>query len=367
MLNKILSLTKSLISIHSTRDNKKALNDVLNLALKEVDNFTIERFEKDGYPSALVYREKSRLKRFRVILNAHLDVVSGKEEQFKPYEKGGKLYGRGAIDMKGAAAVLILVFKEVAKKVSYPLALQLVTDEEIGGFCGTKYQIEKGVKADFVLAGEPTDFGINNKAKGIIWAKIKTKGKSAHGAYPWMGKNALWIAKKILDKVEKQYPLPKKEAWQTTFNLAKIETTNQTFNKIPDAAIISFDIRYIPEEFKGKDFETGKKILLKKIKSLVGNLGEFEILLFEPPQFTDEKDSYVLNLKQSIKKVLNTNPKIIVKHGGSDIRHFNQVFCQGVTFGPIGGDLHGDGEWVDIKSLEKYFQILFRFLINLER
>jgi succinyl-diaminopimelate desuccinylase len=159
MLNNILSLTKSLISIPSTKDNKKALNDVLDLALQEFGNFTIERFEKDGYPSALVYLQKTRPKKFKVILNAHLDVVAAKEEQFKPYEKNSRLYGRGAIDMKAAAAVEILVFKEMAKKISYPLALQLVTDEEIGGFCGTKYQIEKGLRADFVLAGEPTDFG----------------------------------------------------------------------------------------------------------------------------------------------------------------------------------------------------------------
>jgi len=139
----------------------------------------------------LVYFQKTRPNNFKIILNAHLDVVSGRKEQYKPYEKDGKLFGRGAIDMKGAAAVEILVFKEIAKKVSYPLALQLVTDEEIGGFCGTKYQIEKGVRADFVIAGEPTDFGVNNKAKGIIWLKIKTKGKAAHGAYPWRGKKCL--------------------------------------------------------------------------------------------------------------------------------------------------------------------------------
>jgi len=365
MPHKILSLTKSLISIPSTPNNKKALNKVLDLALREVKDFTIELFEKDGYPSALVYPQKTRPNNFKIILNAHLDVVSGREEQYKPYEKDGKLFGRGAIDMKGAAAVEILVFKEVAKRVSYPLALQLVTDEEIGGFCGTKYQIEKGVRADFVIAGEPTDFGVNNKAKGIIWLKIKTKGKAAHGAYPWKGKNALWLAKKILDKIEKKYLVPKKEAWQTTFNLAKIETGNQTFNKVPDEATISFDIRYIPEEFSKKKFEKGKEILIKKLKKLVGNLGEIEIILFEPPQFTDEKNFYLLKLKEEAKKVLKKNIKTIVKHGGSDIRHFNQVGCQGVTFGPIGGDLHGDNEWVDIKSLEDYYLVLFNFLRNL--
>ena len=129
MFSSIISLTKSLIYIPSTRDNKKALNDVLDLALKEVKDFIIERFEKEGYPSALVYSQKTKPKNFKIILNAHSDVVSGRQEQFKPYEKDGQLFGRGAIDMKGAVAVEILVFKEVAKKVSYPLALQLVTDE----------------------------------------------------------------------------------------------------------------------------------------------------------------------------------------------------------------------------------------------
>ena len=89
-------------------------------------------------------------------------------------------------------------------------------------------------------------------------------------------------------------------------------------------------------------------------------------MLFEPPQFTDEKNLYILKLKQAIKKILNKPPKIIVKHGGSDIRHFNQVGCQGVTFGPVVGDLHGDNECVEIKSLERYFDIVFEFLADLK-
>lgn len=368
MINQILNLTKLLIFHPSTSSNPQALKEVLEEAIKSLKqnkNLTIEYFEKNQKPSVLIYKGKTRPKKFKIILNAHLDVVSGKSEQFKPDEKNGKLYGRGAIDMKGAAAVEILVFKELVEKVNYPLGLQLVTDEEIGGFDGTKYQIEKGVRADFVIAGEPTNFGINNKAKGIIWLKIKTKGKSAHGAYPWQGKNALLIAKQIIDKVYKKYPLPKKEAWKTTFNLAKIETSNQTFNKVPDEAIISFDIRYIPEEFKGLSFKKGKRLLEKKIKKIIGRMGKSEILLFEPPQITSQKNPYVLSLKKSIEKITGKKAKTIVKHGGSDIRHFNQVGIEGVTFGPIGGNLHADNEWVDIKSLEKYYQILKDFLLNI--
>ncbi|MFN4212465.1 MAG: M20/M25/M40 family metallo-hydrolase, partial [Microgenomates group bacterium] len=142
-------------------------------------------------------------------------------------------------------------------------------------------------------------------------------------------------------------------------------TPNQTFNKVPDEATISFDIRYIPEEMKNLPFEKGKKLLEKKIKKIVGNLGEREVLLFEPPQFTDQKNPFVLKLKQSVEKITGKKAKTIVKHGGSDIRHFNQVGCEGVTFGPIGGNLHGDDEWVEIKSLEKYYQILKRFLLSI--
>ncbi len=367
-IKKILYLSKTFISIPSVSSNKDKLKKVLEVGLEElkgVKGLTIEYFEKDGVPSALVYQSSKRPKRFKVILNAHLDVVAAKDNQFKPYEENGRLYGRGAIDMKAAAAVEILAFKKIVETchgVSLPIGLQLVTDEEVGGFKGTLYQLEKGVRADFVVAGEPTDFGINNKAKGIIWLKIKTKGITGHGAYPWQGKNALVLANKIVNNILKNYPIPKKETWQTTFNLAKIETTNTTFNKIPDEAIISFDCRYIPEELKGLSFEKGKNLFLNKIKKIIDKEGELEIILFEPPQITEEKNPFVLKLKKSIEKITRKKSKTIVKHGGSDIRHFNRFDCDGVTFGPIGQGLHSDNEWVDIKSLEQYYFILEDFL-----
>ncbi len=355
MLINILNLSKKLISLPSTKTNPSMLKKVLDEALKEVKEYTIEYFEKNKMPSALVYFGKSRPKRFKVILNGHLDVVEAKEDQYKPYEKNGRLYGRGAIDMKAAAACEILVFKELVKNVNYSLGLQLVTDEEIGGFNGTKYQIEKGVRADFVIAGEPTDFGVNNQAKGIIWVEIETKGTTGHGAYPWNGDNALWKLKKILDKIENQYPTPKKETWKTTINLAKIETNNETFNKIPDYAKAKLDIRYIPGDDKN---------VLKFLKSITKNQADLKVLLHEPSQFTNQNNPFIKTLKTIGKKNLNKPLKTIVKHGGSDIRHFNQVGCDGVTFGPIGAGLHSDNEYVDIKSLENYYLILKEFLFS---
>ena len=81
---------------------------------------------------------------------------------------------------------------------------------------------------------------------------------------------------------------------------------------------------------------------------------------------TDENNSYVKALQKSTGTITGTPAKIIVKHGGSDIRHYNGVHEDGVTFGPIGAGLHSDDEWVDIKSLEEYYQILKDFLLSLK-
>ncbi len=355
MKNDILSLAKKLISVPSTKENPQDLIKVLELAKKELNGFSSESFVKNGVHSLLVFNTDKRPSRFKIILNAHLDVVPAKKEQFQPVEKNGRLYGRGAIDMKAAAAVEILVFKNIAKKIKYPLGLQLVTDEEIGGHNGALYQIEEGVRADFTLAGEQTDFAVNNQAKGVIWLKLKANGKAAHGAYLWEGVNAIWKIKDFLDRLEKEFPVPTKEVWKTTVNLARVETSNQTFNKVPEDCVVSLDIRYIPKD---------KNSILKKIKKISQGF-DITINENEPIHFTSENNQYLKQLRNITKGVLGKLPSIVSTHGASDIRHFTQEGGAGVIFGPIGFGLHTNEEWVNIKSLAEYYQILERFLYSL--
>jgi len=355
MLKNIVELSRQLISVPSVTSDVISLKKVIDLTSAALNEFKPQYFEKDNYPSTF-FSNKSANK-CKVILNAHLDVVAAKTNQFVPLEKDGKLFGRGAIDMKAAAAVQILIFKELAGKVKYPLGLQLVTDEETGGFYCTKYQVEKGVRADFVIAGEPTDFGVNNKAKGILWAKITTRGKAAHAAYPWNGENAITTIADVVNHIKKQFPVPQKESWVTTANIASIESSNKTFNKVPDDCTVSVDVRYIPE-----DADT---VQAKLVDGLPKNT-EYKILTKEPAQITDEKNEYVQTLQQSVKTITKKNSAVIVKHGGSDIRHYNAVGCAGVTFGPIGAGLHTDEEWVDIQSLQDYYEILKDFLLSIK-
>ena len=357
MQHDILALAKKFISIQSDPDNTAALKKILDAALVPLKGFTIEHFTTHGVRSALVYNTRTRPKKFSVILNAHLDVIPGKASQYKPRVQGNNLYGVGSMDMKANAACLILAFKEVAHTVDYPIALQLVTDEEVGGFYGTKYQIEKGVRTDFILAGEPTNFDIVNRAKGVLWLRITAKGESAHGAYPWRGDNAVWSMHEFLAALKSKYPIPKKQEWVTTVNLSTMSTTNTAFNKIPDDCVVGLDIRYIPED---------AKTVLRTIRALLPKALKLEVLANEPSVATSPKDKHIALLERIGAKV--TKKKIILRgaQGSSDARHYKRVGSAGIEFGPIGAGIGSDDEWVDIPSLEKYHRIIKEFLLAVQ-
>lgn len=357
MLNKIITLTKKFISIKSTAGNAKALEKILKLALSNLKGYTIERFERSGVKSALVYNSRRKPKKFQVILNGHLDIIPGKENQYVPQIKGNRLYGVGSMDMKANAACLIAVFKEVVNRVDYPLGLQLVTDEEVGGFDGTKYQIEKGLRTDFVIAGEPTNFDIVHKAKGVLWVKISAHGKTAHGAYPWRGKNAIWKINEFLDALKRKYPIPNREKWVTTVNVSRIETSNQSFNKIPDDCTVELDVRFVPAE---------ADIIVRKIKDLLPTGFKLDIIAKEPALITDKSHKYIKILEKVGGQIIKKKILLRGAQGTSDARHFARIGCPGVEFGPIGGGIGSDEEWVDIASLEKYHNILKNFLISLK-
>lgn len=353
MSQPIIALTKKFISIKSTQNNPKALEKVLGVALAHLKGYTIERFENNGVQSALIYHSKKRPKKFTIILNGHLDVIPGKDYQYVPHIKGRRLYGVGSMDMKASVACLIMAFKEVANAVHYPLGLQLVTDEEVGGFYGTKYQIAKGVRADFVLAGEPTNFDIVHQAKGVLWVKISARGKTAHSAYPWRGKNAISTMNTFLEILKKKYPIPKQEEWVTTVNVSNIETSNQTFNKIPDDCVLWLDIRYIPKE---------TRTIVSDMKKLLPKGLVLHIVANEPALLTRDDHQYLMTLQNVGQQVMKKNIIIRGAHGSSDARHFARVHCPGIEFGPIGGGIGSDHEWVDISSLETYYRVLKKFL-----
>ncbi len=356
-LQEILALAKKLIQVPSFSGDIEKAVEILTLTKEQLTDFTFTPFVSNSFPSIL-YNNGKDPKHFKIILNAHLDVVPGVESQFRPYEEDGKLYGRGSYDMKAAAAVMIILFNEIADQVTYPLGLQLVTEEEFAESNGTEHQIANGIRSEFAIIGEcGSNLRLLNETKGILTVKIITQGHSAHGAYLWRGKNAILKMYDIINTLHKHFPVPDTDTDETTINVAKIATTNNVPNKVPDNCTALLDIR-----FNKKDRAT----ILSRIKSLLPEDVTLQVDQNRNPHFTDPDNVYIKQLKIIGKEITGKELAIEKTHGGADTTYFSNVGCDAIEFGPIGHGQHHDEEWVDIKSLGVYYQILKKFLLSVK-
>ena len=356
-----LTVACALLAVASTADRPAELRRALDLVLDFIGpGFTVERFESNDKPSALVYPGTPR-PRFRVILNGHLDVVPGSPGQFRPRRQGNRLYARGAQDMKVSALAAAQVFREIAAGLPYPVGLQLVTDEEVGGRDGTRHQIEQGVSGDFVVIGEQSGLRIVTDSKGMITANLRAAGRSGHAAYPWLGDNALLKLHRSLDSLLARYPVATREAWRTTVNVARIETANQARNQIPDQAEAWLDIRYPPEDadLNGKSAAEITAYLAEfcvpGVTPVVGHA--------DPPHHADPGRPEVRRLRQAARDQ-GYRGDFLRKHGAADGRFYYQQGIDAVIFG-IGGDgQHGADEYADITTIAPYRRALADFLLR---
>ena len=141
----------------------------------------------------------------RLIFNGHLDVVPGHPEQFTPRIDGGRLFGRGAYDMKAALAAMMLAVADLTGPLAgAQVELIVVPDEERaepGENC-TQMLVRDGLRADFVVCGEPTDMRVGVQAKGVLMLRVDVPGTAAHGSTPWLGDNAVLRAIDLFRRIE---------------------------------------------------------------------------------------------------------------------------------------------------------------------
>lgn len=360
----LLTAAKRLLAIPSIADRPQELRKALNFVkryIQAVPDVTIEQFEREGKPSLLAYIGGQRPAQFTVILNGHVDVVAARPGQFKPYEQHGKLYGRGALDMKVTALVLTGIFCRLAPQVPYPLGLQLVTDEEVGGTNGTRYQIEQGVDAQFVIAGEFSKPGtVCNQSRGICWLEVDLSGTASHSAYLWNGDNAILQAQRFIAKLLERYPVPKADVWATTVNVASVSTGNDTFNRVPDNAKILLDIRFIADD---PVFASEKS--LRAFMQILNPDATVTIRQFEPSHYADPDDPSLRQLSDAMQQVTGKPATLIRKHGAADVRHYTARGTTAVVYGLAGEGLHSDTEYVDVASIATYRAVLEHFLQQL--
>lgn len=350
-------------AIESTANKHAALKEAVDIiaSIVQHDHITIERFARNGVPSFVAYQGKTRPERFDVIFNAHVDCVAGSPQQFTPYIQGDNLYGRGIYDMKMASVIMADVFTKYVHTPGLTIGLQIVSDEEIGGFDGTKLHIDNGIAADFAVFGEMTDLGICNETRGICWIEVGFKGISAHGGYAWDGKNAITQASDFARAIVNKFPLPDQKAWTTTANIAAIATDNTTFNRVPDGAVVKIDFRFTPED----PHFTSEQSVREFIKELAPEAEVLSIPVFDYAVEVDPANKYLLEFMRAYTQATGDTPNLIKRYASSDTRHYARVGTGCIEFGLGGKNLHAENEYVDLTTVEPFTKTLVQFLENL--
>ena len=351
MEKKLIELTSNLIQLKSVENNLEGKQRIIEYVKKEFDGYKvyIKEYKSIKSPSMVItlHREKNPF----IFLSGHLDVVSAKEKQFEPRITKTKIYGRGAGDMKAACAVMIETMKYFSLQKKKPsIGLMLTTDEEVGGKNGVGRLLKKH-KSKFAIIpdGDKNLKSIVLNQKGVLHCKIWTHGKAAHGSRPFLGENAIDKIIDIYQKIKKIIPDCKADEWENTLNLGKIQG-GDTINKVPHYAEAYFDIRTV------SNYETEK--IVTAIKSITNN---FEILNIGSA-CVQEPIEFIENFKRITEKEIKSSVKYCKVEGSSDSRYFSELGIPIIVNSLKCDNKHGKNEWVDIKQMVSFYNILVKFL-----
>jgi len=355
----ILKIAQALIPLKSTKDNPDEIQKCLEYIKNyfQTENLVLKQYTSNDKPSLVIATHKT--KKPKIFLVVHIDVVEGEEKQFIPKIKNGKLYGRGADDKKTFTALAMVLTKDLAQLKNPPdIGLMITSDQEIGGEDGTQYLLEKeGYSAQVAFLPEHgINFGISNIEKGVIHLKISARGKSAHGARPWMGKNALDELINVYTRLHCLYPNPENENdWKISLNLGKIEG-GEAVNRVPDWGAAYLDLRYTDDYREEQILRTVRKIC-KGLKLEVIARGLF--------CYTPEDNLYLQQYKKIEEKILSHKIEFQKSCTTSDGRFFTNLGIPTILSRSPGSGSHTDNEWVEIEPLGTFYQILWEFILSL--
>jgi succinyl-diaminopimelate desuccinylase len=289
-----------------------------------------------------------------VVIHGHIDVVPAHAGQFEPFTDGDRLIGRGAYDMKGAAAAMMLTLADLREQDDIRVRLAFVPDEETEEEFdrGSDVLVDAGYAGDFAITGEPTDMLIGVAAKGVLAVRIEVAGRAAHGSTPWEGDNAITKAFSVFRAIE-ALPFSRQSSElfdRPSINLGRI-MGGDALNKVPDTCVIDVDIRYLPEQ----DPES----ILEQIRDIPDTQA---VTTFRRPPVEVSADSPMVRaLCEAARPHHPDQVTSIGRDGASDAVSFIRVGVPAVEFGPVGGGHHGPEEWVSLSSLASYRRTLADF------
>jgi len=354
----LVTLTKELIRFPSHVDEMQKNTEILDFIKSyfEKDKVVLRSYTFAGSPALIVTFEDT--KHPNVFFVGHADVIAT-GTNFTAEERDGKLFGTGAMDMKGGLACMMAVMKHFATQKERPsLGLMITTDEETGGFNGVKSLLDnEGFRCNFAVINEGRDaYDIVLLEKGRIDLKLIKRAESAHSAYPWRTENAIEsLMKSILD-MRKVFPRAASE-WMTVGTTTVFKAGSESAsNVIPDKAEAIFTMRHT-----GDPKWTSDDVIDKVKKHLPDDI-EVKILRCEGVARSDADNPYVHVLKDVAEKVVGKKMKYGENHGGSDARFFGEQRIPFAILGPTGHGHHSPDEYANIDSFVTHATVLRDFI-----
>lgn len=317
----------------------------------------------------------------RVIFNGHLDtypVGDASSWSVNPAAeiRDGRLYGRGAADMKGGIAASMAALAALAEQRAHwpgEVVLTLAGDEESMGPLGTKYLLDNVPHAsgDAVIIGDAGSpmvarFG----EKGFIWIEITAAGKAAHGAHVHLGVNALDRLRAALDVVTalRDFPVEMPDTVRRAIAEAKaiseplcgageanvlssvtvnigIVSGGSSPNLIPPTAEAACDIR-LP-------VGVSADAVLATLKQGLDLPGiSWRVLRCFAPNFTDPAHDLIRTCVAAANEITGTVPAVNMRVGGSDARWFRMAGLPTIVYGPTPHNMGAPDEYADIAELD---------------
>lgn len=303
------------------------------------------------------------------LFEVHQDTVPVEAMTVEPFGgeiRDGRLYGRGACDVKGSMAVMLGVLARLATEKpmgAANLVLACTVDEE-HTFLGVQ-ELVKTVKADFAVVAEPTKLQIVDAHKGVVRWKVHTHGRACHSSRPEQGINAIYRMGKLLVAIEeyaRELHASRHDSrlGSPTLSVGRIDG-GVSVNTVPDDCVIEIDRRLLPGE-KPADAPRDFEEFLKRHPAVGFPFTCEPVWLNCPPLNPVGSAELVQRLGAAIDTVVGKHTVHAVPFG-TDASTIANAGIPAVVFGP--GDIaqaHTCDEWIDIAEMEKAEEILWRLV-----
>ncbi len=390
MINPV-ELVKKLISFPSVTPNDFGAIDYIENILKESGFVTyIKEFGPDSNPKHTknlyaIYNSQEKNYDIRdpqgefhdthtICFAGHIDVVppggNWSNDPFTATEKNGVIYGRGAVDMKGALGAMIAAAINFIEQNPNKrnLAFLITSDEEGEGNYGTKLMLEwmnrNGHKIDFAIVGEPTcsnTLGDTIKVgrRGSLNFSLKIYGKQGHVAYPSLAKNPNHTMVKILkDLISCKLDDGNKAFDPSNLEVVSIDTNNKVTNLIPSEVKAQFNIRFNDNHTEDSVISFVSNIINKHSDSYI-----LEHSCNATP-FLSKRHDFFETFKAVILEETGIMPTESTSGGTSDAR-FIQNYCCVVEFGLLSEYAHKIDEQVKILDLQRLYNVYYGALCKM--